>query len=106
MLHERIALRFDQMLAAGLIDEVKMLRQRPDLHLGLPSIRAVGYRQVWQHLDEGGSLAALRESGIAATRQLAKRQLTWLRSFVGVTWLDPAEADLSRRAERHLRAVT
>ncbi len=86
-LHQRIALRFEQMMAAGFIDEVKRLRQRPDLHVGLPSIRCVGYRQVWEALDAGLDLdrpAVLREvmdKGIAATRQLAKRQITWLRSM-------------------------
>ena len=86
-LHQRIALRFEQMMAAGFIDEVKRLRQRPDLHVGLPSIRCVGYRQVWEALDAGLDLdrpAVLRDvmdKGIAATRQLAKRQITWLRSM-------------------------
>ena len=86
-LHHRIALRFEQMMAAGFIDEVMRLRERPDLHVGLPSIRCVGYRQVWEALDAGLDLsqpAVLREvmdKGIAATRQLAKRQITWLRSM-------------------------
>ena len=79
-LHARIAQRFDAMLAAGLVAEVQALRARGDLHLGLPSMRCVGYRQAWECLDEG-RLAPLRERGIAATRQLAKRQLTWLRSM-------------------------
>ena len=97
LLHQRIALRFDQMLTAGLIEEVRALRARGDLHLGLPSMRSVGYRQVWQHLDGEFDLAELRERGLAATRQLAKRQLTWLRSFPGVTWLDPAQPLLIER---------
>ena len=84
-LHERIAARFDAMLAAGFIDEVRALRTRRDLHVELPSMRCVGYRQAWAALDEGlGSTAlldAVRERGIAATRQLAKRQLTWLRGM-------------------------
>ena len=79
-LHARIAQRFDAMLQAGLVAEVEQLRARGDLHLGLPSMRCVGYRQAWECLDEG-RLAPLRERGIAATRQLAKRQLTWLRSM-------------------------
>ena len=79
-LHDRIAQRFDAMLAAGLTDEVRALRQRGDLHAALPSMRCVGYRQAWQALDHGG-LQSLRETGVAATRQLAKRQLTWLRSI-------------------------
>ncbi|MCU0967379.1 MAG: tRNA (adenosine(37)-N6)-dimethylallyltransferase MiaA [Rubrivivax sp.] len=78
-LHERIAARFDAMLAAGFVDEVRALRARGDLHPGLPSMRAVGYRQAWAALD-AGDLDPLRDAGIAATRQLAKRQLTWLRS--------------------------
>jgi tRNA dimethylallyltransferase len=79
-LHRRIAERFDAMLAAGLVDEVRALRQRGDLHAGLPAMRCVGYRQAWAALDRA-DLAPLREQGIAATRQLAKRQLTWLRSM-------------------------
>ncbi|MDY0746229.1 tRNA (adenosine(37)-N6)-dimethylallyltransferase MiaA [Paucibacter sp. R3-3] len=79
-LHERLALRFEQMLEAGLVDEVKALRARGDLSLELPSMRCVGYRQVWEALDSG-DFASLPERGIAATRQLAKRQITWLRSM-------------------------
>ena len=80
-LHERIAQRFDAMLAAGFMDEVRALRARGDLHADLPSIRCVGYRQAWLALDAGTPLAIWREQAIAATRQLAKRQLTWLRSM-------------------------
>ncbi len=79
-LHQRIGDRFDAMLAAGFVDEVRALRARGDLHPGLPSMRCVGYRQAWAALDRG-DLAPLREQGVAATRQLAKRQLTWLRSM-------------------------
>ena len=81
VLHQRIALRFDQMLGGGLLKEVEALRARGDLHPGLPSIRCVGYRQAWEYLDGLIDDAAMREKGIAATRQLAKRQLTWLRSM-------------------------
>ena len=82
VLHARIATRFDNMLQdGGLINEVKALRARGDLHLGLPSMRCVGYRQSWEYLNGDYGLAELREKGIAATRQLAKRQLTWLRSM-------------------------
>lgn len=82
VLHTRIATRFDAMLKGGaLLDEVKALRARGDLHLGLPSMRCVGYRQSWEYLDGTYGLTELRERGIAATRQLAKRQLTWLRSM-------------------------
>jgi tRNA dimethylallyltransferase len=79
-LHQRIAQRFDAMLAAGFVDEVRALRARGDLHAALPAMRAVGYRQAWAAL-EAGDERPLREQGIAATRQLAKRQLTWLRSW-------------------------
>jgi len=80
-LHERIARRFDMMLAAGFIDEVLALRARGDLHPDLPSMRCVGYRQAWEALDGDWPMAQLRDKGIFATRQLAKRQLTWLRSM-------------------------
>lgn len=80
-LHERIALRFDSMLENGFLDEVRLLKQRPDLHADLPSIRCVGYRQAWDYLDQKTSYEEMRELGIIATRQLAKRQITWLRSM-------------------------
>ncbi|HYR35612.1 MAG TPA: tRNA (adenosine(37)-N6)-dimethylallyltransferase MiaA, partial [Burkholderiales bacterium] len=80
-LARRIAERFDAMLAAGFVDEVRTLRKRFQLTPGMPSMRAVGYRQVWQHLEGELSEAEMREQAVAATRQLAKRQLTWLRSF-------------------------
>ncbi len=83
VLHARIAQRFDQMLQAGLIDEVRALHQRKDLHVGLPSVRCVGYRQYWSMLDGEITPAQAREQAIAATRQLAKRQITWLRSLPG-----------------------
>jgi tRNA dimethylallyltransferase len=83
-LHARIAERFDRMLAAGLVEEVVALREHYALHAGLPSMRCVGYRQVWSFLEGGCNRAALRERGVAATRQLAKRQLTWLRSLAEV----------------------
>jgi tRNA dimethylallyltransferase len=85
VLHQRIAQRFDQMLGgrddAGIVAEVAQLRARGDLHLGLPSMRCVGYRQSWEYLDGLYDRAQLRENGIVATRQLAKRQLTWLRAM-------------------------
>ena len=86
-LHARIAQRFDAMLEAGFLDEVRALRARSDLHANLPSVRCVGYRQAWEMFDAAGdrpdaaALAAFRDKGIAATRQLAKRQITWLRSM-------------------------
>lgn len=80
-LHERIAQRFDAMLAAGFLDEVRALRARGDLHADLPSMRCVGYRQAWEALEGISPMAELRDKGIFATRQLAKRQITWLRSM-------------------------
>lgn len=80
-LHARIAQRFDAMLAAGFIDEVKALRARGDLHADLPSMRCVGYRQAWEALGGTSPMAELRDKGVFATRQLAKRQITWLRSM-------------------------
>lgn len=80
-LHGRIAQRFDAMLAAGFIDEVKALRARGDLTPDLPSMRCVGYRQAWEVLDGSSPMSELRDKGIFATRQLAKRQITWLRSM-------------------------
>ena len=91
VLHERIAARFDAMLAAGLVAEVESLRERYRLSAGLPSMRCVGYRQAWDYLEGAIDKRELREKGIAATRQLAKRQLTWLRSLPGITTLDPAD---------------
>lgn len=79
-LHKRIAVRYHDMIEQGLLQEVEKLYQRPDLHPGLPSIRCVGYRQLWSYLDGEVSLDLAIEQAIAATRQLAKRQLTWLRS--------------------------
>ena len=80
-LHQRIAERFDAMLAAGLVDEVRGLRARHALDADMPSMRCVGYRQVWRFIEGDGDRLTLRDRGVAATRQLAKRQLTWLRSM-------------------------
>lgn len=93
VLHQRIAARFSAMLNQGLLEEVEQLRQRPDLNINKPALRAVGYRQVWQGLDAGWPLAEIRERGIIATRQLAKRQLTWLRSWPSLTWFDSMSAN-------------
>ncbi|OYW25417.1 MAG: tRNA (adenosine(37)-N6)-dimethylallyltransferase MiaA [Hydrogenophilales bacterium 12-63-5] len=107
VLHQRIAARFDAMLAEGLVDEVESLRRRYALNADLPSMRAVGYRQAWAYLDGDIDQKALREQGIAATRQLAKRQLTWLRSWPGAMELDCLADDLDAQATdlvaRHLR---
>ena len=83
-LHRRIAVRFEAMLGAGLVRELESLRGRHALDAALPSMRCVGYRQAWELLEGACTLADLREKGIAATRQLAKRQLTWLRSLPGL----------------------
>jgi len=97
-LHERIALRFRQMLDAGFLDEVTALRrQYPALTPGLPSMRCVGYRQAWEYLDGGCGYDEMIERGIAATRQLCKRQLTWMRSL-DVLPLNAQEPDAGRRA--------
>lgn len=87
LLHQRIAERFDKMLKLGFIEEVEALYRRGDLHADLPSIRAVGYRQVWQYLQGLHSYDEMRDKGVAATRQLAKRQLTWLRNWDDLTWV-------------------
>lgn len=89
VLHQRIAERFDRMLQDGLVEELSALRARHALHAGLPSMRCVGYRQAWDYLEGAYGKVELREKGIVATRQLAKRQLTWLRSLPG---LEPASA--------------
>ncbi|MFA6984734.1 MAG: tRNA (adenosine(37)-N6)-dimethylallyltransferase MiaA [Arenimonas sp.] len=102
VLHERIAGRFDAMLEAGFLDEVRALRNDPRLHPDLPSMRAVGYRQAWTHLDGVTDRAAFRDQAIAATRQLAKRQLTWLRGEVDGRWLDPTVDGRELNAALHL----
>ncbi len=98
VLHARIARRFDTMLAEGFLDEMQTLRARGDLHADLPAIRAVGYRQAWEHLDGKIDAAEFRDRAIFATRQLAKRQITWLRSDVGARVFDPDKAPLLARA--------
>ena len=92
-LHRRIAQRFDAMLAAGLIDEVAMLRRKYRLDAGLPSMRCVGYRQVWEMLEGRMPRAELRDRGVFATRQFAKRQLTWLKNMDKLHFVDPLTAD-------------
>ncbi|AVB24180.1 tRNA (adenosine(37)-N6)-dimethylallyltransferase MiaA [Pseudomonas syringae pv. syringae] len=106
VLHQRIALRFEQMLDQGFLDEVLALRSRGDLHSGLPSIRAVGYRQVWDHLDGKLTRDEMQERGIIATRQLAKRQFTWLRSWNDLHWLDSLASDNLSRALKYLGSVS
>lgn len=96
-LHARIAVRYRQMIEAGLLEEVRALHRRPDLHPGLPSIRCVGYRQIWDYLDGKTGLEQAVEQAIAATRQLAKRQLTWLRAQPERHVIDCLSADAPQR---------
>lgn len=106
VLHERIARRFHLMLDSGFEQEVRRLYQRGDLDLSMPSMRAVGYRQMWLWLAGELSHEAMVEKAIVATRQLAKRQLTWLRRWPNINWLDSLSADSQKEAvaliERHL----
>ena len=102
VLHQRLARRFHSMMASGFLDEVRALHRRGDLTARHSSMRAVGYRQLWAHLEGEYGLAAAVELGIAATRQLAKRQLTWMRAETASCWLDPDTDELSwNRDVRH-----
>ncbi len=103
VLHERIEQRFRVMLEQGFIAEVERLRARGDLALDKPSMRAVGYRQVWTYLEGDLSYASMVEKGIVATRQFAKRQLTWLRAESGANWLDSTDHRLLERVITQLR---
>ena len=102
VLHRRIEQRFAAMLAAGLVDELAALRRKYLLHPGLPSMRCVGYRQAWEHIEGAYDRATLRERGIYATRQLAKRQLTWLRAMNEPKVFDCVAPDLSVQLLRYL----
>jgi tRNA dimethylallyltransferase len=103
-LHERIRIRFESMIDAGLVEELRGLRRRFELSADMPSMRSVGYRQAWQLLDGAIDAREFHDRGIYATRQLAKRQLTWLRSMKGVTplecFIDEAEQKLAEAIER------
>lgn len=103
VLHERIAQRFDAMIEQGLVSELKNLREEYGLERGMPSMRCVGYRQTWNFLEGRLDAAGLREEGIAATRQLAKRQLTWLRSMEDVTEFDCLEDDIEALVLEYVR---
>lgn len=102
-LHRRIELRFQQMIETGLVDEVRRLRDRGDLTIDLPSMRAVGYRQVWEYLEGRVSYAEMMHHGIVATRRFAKRQLTWLRAEKEAVWLDSMAPDLLSIALNYIR---
>jgi tRNA dimethylallyltransferase len=102
-LHRRIAHRFDGMLERGLTAELQKLREEYGLEAGMPSMRAVGYRQAWEHLSGRIGKEALREQGIAATRQLAKRQLTWLRGMNDLTEFDCLAEDLGEMVLEYIR---
>jgi tRNA dimethylallyltransferase len=104
-LHERIAQRFDAMLAAGFLDEVRALRARGGLTPQLPSMRSVGYRQAWEALDGAMPMSELRERGIYATRQLAKRQITWLRSMPQRTAIACDAPDALQQVLHHARSA-
>ncbi|MBA8885629.1 tRNA (adenosine(37)-N6)-dimethylallyltransferase MiaA [Dokdonella fugitiva] len=102
LLHERIARRFDAMLAEGFLDEARRLRADPAWHPDLPAMRAVGYRQAWPCLDGEIDVATFRDRAVFATRQLAKRQITWLRSELDARWFDPDRGTLADDASRAL----
>ena len=104
VLHERIALRFKLMLEAGFLDEMRTLMAEPKNHPELPAMRSVGYRQAWEHLAGETTLDEFIFKGIAATRQLAKRQLTWLRKEPDAIWLDPTEPGYLEQLKQHTAA--
>ncbi len=103
-LHQRIAERFKLMLAEGFLEEVRQLHQRGDLDVSMPSVRAVGYRQAWDYLEGQCDYDDMVERGIIATRQLAKRQITWLRSWPDLHWLDTNDPNLVDSALKILQA--
>ena len=104
-LHGRIAQRFDLMLQGGFLDEVKALMARGDLHPDLPSMRCVGYRQAWEALTGTAPMAELRDKGIFATRQLAKRQITWLRSMPQRHVIAADQPDAQRALQEAVRST-
>ena len=100
----RLAERFRTMMDEGLLDEVRRLRRRGDLHAGLPAMRLIGYRQLWAHLDDGMGLDEAIDRAIIATRQLARRQLTWLRAEPAAEWFDATDPDLIDRLSARINA--
>lgn len=105
ILRERIATRFHNMLQQGFIDEVLQLRARGDLNLNMPSMRSVGYRQVWEYLDGHFTYEEMIEKGIIATRQLAKRQLTWLRTWPDAQWFDSLDEEVFDKINKYIRSL-
>jgi len=105
--YERLALRFHEMMRRGLLAETAVLRARPDLHAGMPAMRLIGYRQIWAHLEGCMTLDSAVERAVIATRQLARRQLTWLRAEPDAEWFDPSDpetpARIATRIESWLR---
>ena len=106
VLHDRIEQRFALMLENGFVDEVRQFYQRDDMHLDLPAMRAVGYRQVWEYLDGQQDSQQMQERAVAATRQFAKRQLTWLRSDSEINWFDALDKKLVQEVLKFLNSVT
>jgi tRNA dimethylallyltransferase len=102
LLHERIALRLDQMVENGFIDELRSLRERAGVMRDSPSMRSVGYRQFWNYLEDECSLDEARDRALFATRQLAKRQLTWLRSEPSLFTVNPLEVSVISTISKHL----
>jgi tRNA dimethylallyltransferase len=102
-LHQNLEERFDAMLAQGLIEEVKKLHKNPALHADLPAIRSVGYRQIWEYLEGKTNLEQMRYKALAATRQLGKRQLTWLRAIAGRNTFDPFSPTEFQAALEHCK---
>ncbi len=102
VLHERIAQRFRLMLKQGFLDEMRQLMAEPRNHKDLPAMRSVGYRQAWEHLEEQTELDDFIFKGVAATRQLAKRQLTWLRKEADAIWLDPMQPTYLNELRQHI----
>lgn len=105
LLHERIERRLDKMFAEGFVEEVKNLRARGDLSADLPSMKSVGYRQVWEGLDRGDDCPQMAFRALTATRQLAKRQITWLRRWPGALQLDPQETGAAQRLLKIVRNI-
>lgn len=104
-LYDAIGRRFEQMMAAGLLDEVRRLQQRGDLHAGLPAIRSVGYRQLWEHLCDDEPLASSVRRAVVATRHLARRQLIWLRAENDVQWCDTLDSAAGDQIERAVESL-